>query len=90
MKIYALDPTNAEPEFEEKATFKFPSQDLTNVFFFAGPPGGDGRLKSAHLNQDFVFVYCHPFFVVWDWVKGAAARWDLDDSLQEVRLPATK
>lgn len=73
-----------EPEFEEKGEFKFPSQDLTNMFFMNGPLPGDGRLKSAHLIQEYAFVYCQPFFVVWNWVKGTAARWDVDDPLEKV------
>jgi hypothetical protein len=89
LTIYAIDLMYEEPEFEEKGKFKFPSQDLTNVFFLNGTPEGDGRFNSAHLNQEYAFIYCQPFFVAWDWVKDTAARWSLDDPLQKVRLIAT-
>ncbi|TEB14988.1 hypothetical protein FA13DRAFT_1805204 [Coprinellus micaceus] len=84
LTIYAIDLMYEEPEFEEKGKFKFPSQDLMNVFFLNGTPEGDGRFNSVHLNQEYAFIYCQPFFVVWDWVKDTAACWSLDNPLQKI------
>jgi hypothetical protein len=76
-----------EPNFDSKASFLFPIQDLQNALFVVGPPSGDGRIKSVHVNEDLVIVYCQPWFIAWNWMKGTAFRWEVDDPLDEVLYP---